>query len=830
LIILTLVVLVAIAGGLLIYRAMRPETRRPGEEMPEITQKLDRNIPVEAPMPELVDVAGEAGLGDFISFSGARSSQLPEDMGSGAAWGDYDNDGDEDLLMVGAGGSLDAGSETWASTALYRNRGDGTFERDESFPETRIIGLAAAWGDYDGDGWLDLVLTGYQALELFQNQEGRLVRSSALPSLPGFWAGASWADFDNDRDLDLYICGYVRYEPPAPGERQVTEQYGRVVAYTLNPASYEPERNLLFVNDGSGGFEEMAELYGISNPAGRSLTALWHDFDADGLQDLYVANDISDNALYLNRGDTFEDAGLTAWVADYRGAMGLAAGDWNRDGDDDLFVTHWVAQENALYDSRLADLTGAGGGGGVGSAPPLTFSDQAAPLGLGQIALHAVGWGTEFVDLDGDGWLDLVVSNGSTIETTDVPPRLKPQAMMLLWNRRGEFFHDLTPLSEPLSVPVVGRGMAMADYDADGDQDLLVVRHGEAPRLLRNDMQEGHWLQLRLRSRAAGSETMGFADGALAVVRSGDAQLRRTVGGASYLSQSSRLLHFGLGETDAVDGVEVHWPGRAVEQFGALEANTAWELVEGSGEARSLRTAAAEEMGKRERVVAFWAVQREAMDVMKKEGDLVRAVDLFREALALDPTHEDSRYYLANCLAALGEPDEALEQLADLRRRAPMSHRAHKQWGVLTALLAAGPEELAGAQEALERAIALNSEETGALLALGEVALLKNESAAAARHFENATRTNPNAVGGLFLRGYLAWLDGEEDAGDWLERANKARGPDWKPEGAVAEGDVTSLMHREVSALSLFWERWDGGGDPEAAFAELDRHLKEFGS
>ncbi len=822
---LTAFAVVATVAGILIYRAMRPETRRPGEALPEITQKLDRDIPAEAPMPALVDVAIEAGLGDFVSFVGPRSSQLPEDMGSGAAWGDYDNDGDEDLLLVGAGGSLDAPAETWATTVLYRNLGDGTFERDDDFPEVRIMGMSAAWGDYDGDGWLDLVLTGYQALELFHNEEGRLVRSDALPVSPGFWTGASWADFDNDLDLDLSVCGYVRYQPPAAGERKVTEQYGHVVAYTLNPASYEPERNLLFVNDGQGGFEEMAELYGVSNPAGRSLTALWHDFNDDGRPDLYVANDISDNALYLNRGDTFEDAGLTAWVADYRGAMGLAAGDWNRDGDDDLFVTHWVAQENALYDSRLADLAKAPGAGS--GMPPLSFTDQASPLGLGQIALHSIGWGTEFVDLDADGWLDLVVVNGSTIETDEVPPGLKRQPMMVLWNRRGEFFHDLVPLSAALGEPAVGRGLAMADYDADGDQDLLVVRHGEAPRLLRNDMQSGHWLQLRLRDQGVADEAIGFGEGALAIVRLGDTVLRRTVGGASYLSQSSRLLHFGLGSATAIDGVEVRWPNGKAEHWGPLTVDAAWELTQGGAEARLLREGIPSD--DRERVIAFWETQRRAMDVMKREGDLEEAVRLFRRALALDPTHGDSRYYLANCLAALGDTDAALKELATLRQQAPMSHRAHKQWGVLVARLARSPEELAGAQEALERAFALNAEETGALLVLGEVALLKGDRAAAQQHFELATRTNPNAVGGFFLLGYLSWKAGEPEADAWLERALQARGEDWKPEGAVAEGDVASQMHREVTPLSDFWESWDGRLESADVFAALDRHLTQFG-
>ncbi|MCB1035875.1 MAG: VCBS repeat-containing protein, partial [Acidobacteria bacterium] len=344
----TALVLGAVAGAVvaltfLLLRASQPETRKPGEALPEITERLSRGLPAEAPQPRFRDVTAEAGLGGFVSFAGKRTSQLPEDMGAGAAWGDFDGDGDDDLFLVSAGGALTLPAAELAPSALYENLGDGTFRHRTDFPETRIVGMAAAWGDYDGDGRLDLVVTGYKSLLLFHNEGGSFVRDDRLEAPEGYWAGASWGDFDGDRDLDLYVCGYVRYLEDAGESRGTSEQYGAAVPYTLNPASFEPEVNLLFQNEG-GSFTEVAGPWGVSNPEGRSLTALWHDFDDDGRLDLYVANDISDNALFLNRGDVFEDVSLAAWVADYRGAMGLAAGDWNRDGDDDLFVTHWLAQ------------------------------------------------------------------------------------------------------------------------------------------------------------------------------------------------------------------------------------------------------------------------------------------------------------------------------------------------------------------------------------------------------------------------------------------------------------------------------------------------------
>jgi len=812
--------IVAVAGVAWFTVRGRPETRKPGEDLPEITQRLAVDLPAEAPMPRFTDVTAEAGLAEFDTFVGDRSSQLPEDMGAGAAWGDFDNDGDDDLFLVGGGGTMAADPATWATSELFENLGDGTFSRVESFPATRGLGMAAAWGDVDGDGWLDLATTGYDGIVLYRNREGSFEVDQSL-SRKGYWAGASWGDFDNDRDLDLYVCGYVEYEPMEGNGPRGSDQYGRAVPYTLNPASFEPLGNLLFQNDGNGAFEEVALLYGVSNPEGRSLGALWRDFDDDGRLDLYVANDISDNALYLNRGDTFEDAGLAAWVADYRGAMGLTAGDWNRDGDDDLFVTHWVAQENALYDSRLANAPPSAEGA---PAPPraLTFSDVAAPMGLGQIALQSIGWGTEFADFDSDGWLDLAVSNGSTFETADQPPQLQPQLPFLFWNQAGSGFHDLAPLSPPLSEARVGRGLALSDYDSDGDMDILWVTLDDGVHLLRNETEQGNWLEIDLRSRSRDSSpSEGWGDGATVIVTVGDLALRRTLTGASYLSQSSRTLHFGLGASTSVDAIEVRWLGGEAESYDPVPVNARWELTEGGAQPRRLSL-----LDDRERVMAFWDLQRRAMDTMKLEGDSPRAIGLFRQALELNPDHGDSRYYLANLLAGEGDVVGALAELETLIAGNPMSHRGHKQWGLLKAIHAAAPEDLAAAEAALETALGINQEETGTLLALGETALLRGDVTLAEERLRLACQSNPRAVGGFFLRAYISWTQGDRAASvELLRAAQTARGDEWKPEGAAAEGDVARLMHREETPLWRFWREWDGGQDPATAFRGLQEYL-----
>jgi len=823
-----------------VYRANRPETYRPGERHEEITERLARGLPDDAPQPRFADRTEAAGLAGFRAFAGARTSQLAEDMGPGAAWGDFDNDGDDDLFLVGAGASLRAAANERAPSLLYENLGDGTFAEFAGFPETRILGMGAAWGDADGDGWIDLVVTGYGSLRLFRNRDGHLERDDRFPEPDGFWAGASWGDFDRDGDLDLYVCGYVQYVEEDAPRKEETRQYGRAIPHTLNPSSYEPERNLLFRNRGDGTFDEVAAELGVANPEGRSLAALWHDFDEDGWLDLYVANDISDNVLFHNREGVLEDVSHACWVADYRGAMGLAAADYDRDGDDDLFITHWIAQENALYDSLLKNLDDvpAAGAGPRSERSPLRFVDVADLRGLGQIALQMIGWGAEFADFDGDGWLDLAVANGSTFEVEgEAPPRLAPQPSFLFWNRRGEQFHDLAPLDASLSAPRVSRGLAVSDYDQDGDVDLLIVDRDAGVRLLANEMQQGNWIELRLSRRGGGRGKHGFVEGARVVARVGETELRRTVSSVSYLSQSSRIVHIGLGAATRVDELTVTWPGGATDVHRDVAANALFEIVEGSPSPRRVELSSAASAasagaaggsGERERVVQFWEKQRAATRAMKVDGDLPRAIALYREALALDPGHLDSLYYLGNCLAETGDLEGAFETLQRMIDIDPRSHRAHKRWGTLRALSAGSAADLDAAAAALQRAVSINPEATGALQMLGEVALMSGDVAAARERLELVTRSNPQASRSFFLLAYMAWKRGDAaGAKSLLERARAARGEDWKPEKAVAEGEVLKKMHADVTPLARFADAWDGSDDPDTTFAELSSFLSE---
>jgi tetratricopeptide (TPR) repeat protein len=865
-IILSVVALLGAVLGAFHHFSTRPDQYRPDEQSADITSDLLRTLPPGAPKPRFTDVTRAAGLDGFRNFAGTRTSEMPEDTGPGLAWADFDNDGDDDLYVAGAGGAMNVPDDQLEPGALFENLGNATFRRVSAFPDLRIRGNGAAWGDYDGDGFLDLVVSGYNALLLLHNEplEGggrKFARDPRLPNPPGFWTGVSWGDFDNDRAPDLYVCGYIHYTVSDADRIKSSTQAGSKVPFTLNPASFAGGLNLLFHNNGDGEFTDVAPALKVTNPEGRSLGALWHDFDNDGWLDLYVANDISDNVFFRNTGGRFEDISHPALVADYRSAMGLAVGDYNRDGDDDLFVSHWVAQENALYENTWADLKPPSAATGVRKAaneigndqrldamrPPkadsLRFFDYADMRGLGQIALPYVGWGAEFADFDGDGWLDLVVANGSTIEEDGPPPRrLKPQDTLLFWNRRGEHFHNLAPLHAGLSEKHVSRGLAVSDFDLDGDMDFIIADLGEGVRLFRNDMQTGHWLKVRLRSRNHRGLPAGFGDGSTVLAHIDGVALRRSVTGVSYLSQSSRTLHFGLGPAAKVDRLEIRWHAGGTNFFENLEADASYEITEGGtlpeNSAASLRrlhfeTGVRQSLLKpvssgdeKARLLDFWNKQRAAMDAMKIGKDNVKAIALFRDALALNPAHEDSLYYLASCLASRGDIDGAIERLSELKRINAQSHRAFAQWGALRALTAKSPADLLAAEDSLARAHSINPEETGVLLALGELALLRGDTQLADTRLATACRTNPKAAGGFFLRGYIAWKRGDTAAAEkLLAETRVALGKDWQPKGATSEGDVKQKQHDEKTPLTRFWENWNGAAESGPSFDALEAFL-----
>jgi enediyne biosynthesis protein E4 len=579
--------LLVLMAGLFVFSRMARETEKylPGRPVEGITNTLGRSTEIpslssEAAVPPgaakasgtparplfFEEVAASSGI-RFRHFPADRSSQLPEDMGSGAAWGDFDGDGDDDLYVCNIAGSLIEKSgvreaRDSGSNRLYRNEGNGRFVdvTKESGTGLRAFSMAATWVDYDGDTDLDLFVTCYGQNMLYRNDDGKFTDVSALSGLAGidgFWTGASWGDYDHDGDLDLYVCGYVKYEFDPADTGKTSLQYKAAIPFTLNPSSYRAERNLLYRNSGDGTFTEVAAQAGVDNPNGRSLSAAWCDFDLDGWLDLYVANDISDNAMYRNLGNgQFADISHSAWVADYRGAMGLAIGDWDNDTDFDIYVSHWIAQESAFYNNLIHVF-----GDTSTRSPSLRFMDISDQIGLGQISLDYICWGTSFMDFDNDGLLDLFVANGSTFEDELNPKLLVPMKNLLFQNRgEEEGFYEVGGLmGEVFSQRRVGRGAAFADFDEDGDMDIFVLNHGSSPFLLKNEGGNNHnWIKVRLQ----GSKGNRHGLGARVLIRTGRLRQAQQVGAqSSYLSQNSVASLFGIGKAEVIDEIEVVFPG-----------------------------------------------------------------------------------------------------------------------------------------------------------------------------------------------------------------------------------------------------------------------------
>ena len=530
-----------------------PMARNADGSVTGLTSVLERTIDPDMVTFTFEDVTKQSGV-LFSHFGAVRNSLIPEDMGSGMAWGDYDGDGDEDLFAVNFGGSILQHAPE-GTCSLFRNNGDGTFKdvSTETGTDVSLYGMAPTWADYDNDGDLDLFITAYGQNVLLQNNDGVFVDVSneSFEDKGFFSAGATWADFDNDGDLDVYVTNYVDFVLREHDAHASKRQYGAEVPFTLNPSSYAPQANELLQNNGDGTFTDIAQLSGVADSEGRSLGASWFDFEGDGDMDLYVANDVSKNGVYQNNGDgTFTDIGAISLAADYRGAMGLAVGDVDFDGDSDVLVTHWVAQENAYYENMIGEW---------GDTNRVSFMDTAEDHGLGQISLHMVGWATGFADFDNDGHTDLWVVNGHTLEEETDPSQLQPQEMQLFRQVPSKGFYEVgKEACSALANPFVGRGGAQADFDNDGDMDLAIVKFGEGLMLLENTTdQSNSWLQVRLEQP---KENM-YAIGALVTVVHQGGKMTKQLGvDGSYLSQHQLAVHFGLGDTDTVDELIVQWP------------------------------------------------------------------------------------------------------------------------------------------------------------------------------------------------------------------------------------------------------------------------------
>jgi enediyne biosynthesis protein E4 len=528
------------------------------------------------------NTAREAGLNAVTVFGGTSTNKyLLETTGSGVAVLDADSDGWLDVFVVN-GSVLEGFPRGGAPTShLYRNRHDGTFE-----DVTAAAGLmqsgwgqAACSGDYDNDGHDDLFVTYWGQNRLFHNRgSGRFedvtIRAGLETPKARWGAGCAFLDYDRDGRLDVFAANYIDFDmsaTPLP-ESGLCRYKGLPVA--CGPPGLPGGKNALYRNTGAGTFEDVSERVGITRATGTyGLGVSTLDFNDDGWVDLYVANDSNPSALYLNTGNgTFKDVAVAAGCAysqdgKPQAGMGVAAGDYDRNGTVDLFKTNFAGDTSTLYAND-----------GKGACEDRTF---AAGVGLNT---RWLGWGVGFVDLDNDGWLDLFLVNGHVYPEVQ---RLQTEAgyqqpKVVYRNLASGRFEDITGrLGAPVTTPAAGRGAAFADLDNDGDIDVVVNNVHAAPDLFRLDTQSpAHWTTLKLVGTRSNRSGIG------ARVRMFDAagrQVQEVRGGGSYFSQNDLRVHFGLGRSTAIDRVEVRWPNGLEEEWKDLEVDRIITLTEGSG-------------------------------------------------------------------------------------------------------------------------------------------------------------------------------------------------------------------------------------------------------
>ncbi len=531
---------------------------------------------------QFTDVTQTAGIA-FVHNSGAFGKKyLPETMGSGVAFLDYDGDGRPDLFFVQSADWPQTRRRT-TTQALYRNRGEGTFEdvtqKSGLAVEMYAIGVAAA--DYDNDGHVDLFINALGPDRLFHNRgDGTFedVTQKAGVSDPGFGTSATWIDYDRDGRLDLFACNYVQWS----AKDDIFCTLDGVSKSYCTPESYRGATDRLFHNRGDGTFEDVSKKAGVYDPTGKSLGVVALDYDGDGWPDLAVANDTQPNFLYHNRHDgTFEETGRTAGIAfseegKARGAMGIDAADYDGSGRDSLVIGNFSNEMLALYHNEGRGL----------------FIDDAAMAGIGQPSLLTLAFGCFFFDFDLDGPLDIFVANGHVENDIN---RVQPsvtyaQPPHLFRGLGGGRFEQVEGQSGPdLQRPLVARGAAYADFDADGDLDIALSTNNGPAVLLRNDGGSANgWLRVRLVGRGRSNRD---AIGAVVRLRAGAAVTARTVrSAASYASQSEPVLTFGLGPArvggypDAT--LQITWPDGATQTVTGVEDGRVQVIEEAAPETR----------------------------------------------------------------------------------------------------------------------------------------------------------------------------------------------------------------------------------------------------
>ncbi len=505
---------------------------------------------------------------------------LPETCGGGGLFFDYDNDGWLDIYLVNSGPSDFYKPSKPTRNALYRNNGDGTFT--ETTEKAGVgcgqqgdFGMGAAAGDFNGDGWQDLYVTNYGRNRLFQNNGNGTftdITEKAGVGAPNWSTCATWFDYDNDGRLDLFVSSFVQYSATGSlfcGDNRLGRRY-----YCI-PRVFKPRPSFLFHNEGDGKFTDVSKPSGIASVLGKSFGAVATDINNDSLIDLFVANDTLANFLFVNKGSgKFEEIGLASGVGysdagSPRSGMGVDATDYDGDGWQDLFVANIDQELFSLYHNEK----------------DLTFTDQAGEIGQATRLLS--GWGLKFFDYDNDGDPDLFLANGHPDDMVEVQAaKVKYREPFLMFdNVNGKYKNVSAQSGEVFRKDFPARGMSAGDYDNDGDVDILVINNGEAPVLMRNEGgNRNRWLGLNL---VATRSNPGAVGAIITWTSGGVKRSRLKTNGGSYLSSHDPREILGIGQAAKIESLEIKWPSGKVDKLINLPVNTYVKVVEGEGIVKS---------------------------------------------------------------------------------------------------------------------------------------------------------------------------------------------------------------------------------------------------